>query len=152
MRNTDELVLASDGGRSFNVGPNQVLVKTEGDATDGAFSMIHWTFPPGAPAPPLHIHHSGSETFFVLEGEVEFSVGDEKVLAGPGTRVHMAPGVRHTLGNPTPSPARALEIFCPAKLLGLVEEVGRIFAEGMPPDVGKLKEAFARHDSEIAGS
>jgi quercetin dioxygenase-like cupin family protein len=34
--------------------------------------------------PPPHIHSREDESFFVLEGEVEFQVGDEKITARPG--------------------------------------------------------------------
>ena len=35
--------------------------------------------------PPVHIQVVEDEAFYVLEGEIEFDVGGEVVLAGPGT-------------------------------------------------------------------
>src|SRR5215469_4729346 len=34
--------------------------------------------------PPPHIHHREDETFYVLEGEMTFSIGDRTVKATPG--------------------------------------------------------------------
>lgn len=68
-----------------------------------------------------------------------------------GTCLHIPPGTAHTLANPGTLPARALELFVPGSLMGLVEGVGRIFAEGMPPDRDQLLALFAAHASEIVG-
>jgi len=86
-------------GRPFTVGPSRVEVKVEGAETDGRFSIIQWEFPPGAPAPPQHIHHDASETFYVLEGELEFPLGERVVKAGPGAAPHIPAGTAHTISN-----------------------------------------------------
>lgn len=121
----------------------------EAAATGGRFALIEWTFPPGAPAPPRHVHHHASETFYVLEGELHVPMADGVVRAPAGTCVHVPPRTVHTLDNPGRDTARALELFCPGSLIGIVEEVGRIFAAGLPPDREALLAAFARHDSAI---
>jgi uncharacterized cupin superfamily protein len=40
--------------------------------------------PPGAPGAPAHVHHSYDEAWFVIEGTVEFVLGDrrERLEAG----------------------------------------------------------------------
>ncbi|HEX6763111.1 MAG TPA: cupin domain-containing protein [Gaiellaceae bacterium] len=42
-----------------------------------------------------HVHADHADSFYVLEGEVEFTVGDDTVRAGPGTVVSVPPGARH---------------------------------------------------------
>jgi mannose-6-phosphate isomerase-like protein (cupin superfamily) len=71
-------------GRPFSVGSSRVEVNLEGTETDGRFSMIQWEFPAGAPAPPQHIHHDASETFYVIEGELAFPLGERIVKVGDG--------------------------------------------------------------------
>lgn len=139
-------------GRAFTVASSHVLVKVENGAPDAAFSLIEWTIPPGAPAPPLHVHRRGSETFYVLEGELQFPLDDTTVHAGPGACLHVPPGTTHTLSNAGEQTARALEFFVPGDLMGLVEEVGQVFAAGLPPDVDRLAAVFAAHDSELVSS
>ncbi len=143
------VVCEPGGGQSFSVGPSTVSVKVERLATGDGFALIEWTIPPGAPAPPQHVHHRGSETFFVLEGELEFPLADRVVRAVAGTCLHVPPGTVHTLANPRNVPARALELFCPGTLMGLIEDVGRVFASGLPPDRDQLLAAFARYDSAL---
>ena len=147
---TNGVFRQSGDGRPFTVGPSRVEVKVEGAETDGRFSIIQWEFPPGAPAPPQHIHHDASETFYVLEGELEFPLGERIVKAGPGAALHIPAGTAHTISNPGTVVARALEIFCPGSLMGLVEEMGHIFADGFPPDQARVQAAFARFNSSLA--
>jgi quercetin dioxygenase-like cupin family protein len=42
-----------------------------------------------------HTHPDHIDSFYVLEGEVEFTVGDDTVRAGPGTLLAAPPGARH---------------------------------------------------------
>jgi quercetin dioxygenase-like cupin family protein len=42
-----------------------------------------------------HTHPDHTDSFLVLEGEVEFTAGDEKVVLGPGGFISSPPGVRH---------------------------------------------------------
>jgi quercetin dioxygenase-like cupin family protein len=60
-----------------------------------------------------HVHREHADAFYVLEGEVEFLLGDEMVRAGPGTFVAAPPGIAHTFGNPGPDGARLLNMHSP---------------------------------------
>ena len=60
-----------------------------------------------------HVHEDHADSFYVLEGVVEFTVEDEVVLAGPGTFVLAPPGTRHGFRNPGPGKARVLNLHAP---------------------------------------
>ena len=62
---------------------------------------------------PAHRHEDHVDAFYVLEGEVEFTVEDEVVRAGPGTFVAAPPGTRHGFRNPGPGRARVLNVHAP---------------------------------------
>jgi quercetin dioxygenase-like cupin family protein len=47
-------------------------------------------------AVPLHSHRHEDEFWFVLEGEIRFTVGDETRTGGPGTFVYIPPNVPHS--------------------------------------------------------
>ena len=143
---------AARDGRAISVGSATARVKVEADATGGRFALIEWTLPHGAPAPPPHVHEEGSETFFVLEGEVVFPLEDGPLRAPAGTCLHVPPGTVHTLTNPNPATARVLELFCPGSLLALVEGVGQAFAAASVPDRERLVQLFATHHSRLAGA
>ena len=51
-----------------------------GEDTDGTFSLLHCHFRKGFTAPP-HYHKLEDESFYLLEGEIDFHIGDKKVKA-----------------------------------------------------------------------
>jgi quercetin dioxygenase-like cupin family protein len=58
-------------------------------------SAIDMTFRPGFEGVDPHTHSDHADCFYVLEGEIEFRVGDEPRVAGPGTFVAAPPGSVH---------------------------------------------------------
>ena len=60
-----------------------------------------------------HVHDDHVDSFYVLEGEIEFTLGDELVRAGPGTFVGAPPGARHGFAIPGPDRTRFLNIHAP---------------------------------------
>ena len=48
-------------------------------------------------APP-HVHDDAEETFFVLEGDLVFTLGDDdrEITAPPGTYIYIPPRTRHS--------------------------------------------------------
>jgi mannose-6-phosphate isomerase-like protein (cupin superfamily) len=72
-----------------------------GEDTGGAYSLTDSMVPPQG-GPPPHIHHREAEAFWVLEGELEVFVGENrfKVVAGsfvppPQRRTPLLPERRH---------------------------------------------------------
>ena len=66
-----------------------------------------------------HYHERHADSFYVLEGELEFQVDGETVSAPAGTSVVIPPGVVHAFTNPGVGPARFLNIHTPES--GFVE-------------------------------
>jgi mannose-6-phosphate isomerase-like protein (cupin superfamily) len=54
---------------------------------------------PGGGVLADHVHPQLEERYEVLEGEVTFSVDREQVVAGPGVKLVVAAGVRHSFRN-----------------------------------------------------
>ncbi len=66
-----------------------------GDHTDGEFALVDERANRGERA-PLHRHKDDVESFYVVEGEVSFFLGDEPgVRAGAGSFVHVPAGAVH---------------------------------------------------------
>jgi quercetin dioxygenase-like cupin family protein len=63
---------------------------------------------PAGFASPAHIHHSGDEAFYVLEGEIRFQCGDKIITGTPGTFVYLPRQVAHTF-QVGATPARILQ-------------------------------------------
>lgn len=47
-------------------------------------------------AVPLHSHSREAEIWYILEGEIRFTIGDETREGGPGTFAYIPPDVPHT--------------------------------------------------------
>jgi quercetin dioxygenase-like cupin family protein len=60
-----------------------------------------------------HTHDDHVDSFYVLEGEVEFLLADGPRRVGPGTLVSVPPGVVHGFANPGPGRARLLNFHAP---------------------------------------
>ena len=69
---------ASGQGRSFLFGTVPVVIKLEREDTNDAFALVEAEFPAGLPGPPRH-RHPWHESFYVLSGELQFTVGDEVI-------------------------------------------------------------------------
>jgi quercetin dioxygenase-like cupin family protein len=66
-----------------------------GDDTQGQFALQEHVGRKGN-VPPPHIHHREDETFYVLEGEMTFFIGDRTIKAAPGTMVFAPRDVVHS--------------------------------------------------------
>jgi mannose-6-phosphate isomerase-like protein (cupin superfamily) len=64
--------------------------------------------------PNPHVHDREVDSFYILAGELDFTLGGEVVRAGPGMFVSAPPGVRHGFKNPGPDRARFLNTHTPA--------------------------------------
>lgn len=91
-----------------------LTVLRDGRGTAGAAFEIEAVLPPRLSGPPAHRHRGESETFTVLDGELQVRVGREHRLLGPGDRVTVPPGVVHAFANPTDRPVRIRTLETPA--------------------------------------
>jgi hypothetical protein len=95
------------------------------------------------------------ESFFVLEGEIAFQVGEERSIAKAGTFVHMPIGIWHGFKNETNQQARMIISVAPAGLEEMLIEAGQqLLPDGTIPkpskeDIEKLMAAGPRYGVEI---
>ena len=71
-----------------------------------------------SPAPAPHVHHHHAESFYVLEGEMAFTIGDPDLRAQAGSWVHVPPGVAHSVRGADSGPARFLDVHAPNRGFG----------------------------------
>jgi mannose-6-phosphate isomerase-like protein (cupin superfamily) len=83
------------------------------EPTAGAYNMLIGVIPVGSPAPPLHVHPTTDEAFYVAEGQAGFRLGDEELSAGAGSLVFVPRGTVHTAWNNGDVPTRGLIIISP---------------------------------------
>jgi quercetin dioxygenase-like cupin family protein len=138
------IVRPGEGRRS---GGTSGTVRVKVDLADSrSFAIVESAPPAGAPGPPRHIHDEFDEAWYVLEGEIEFSIGERVELCGSGSLAFAPRGLAHGFRNPGPRDARMLVVMT-AECLQLVEEGGAASASG---DRSALSEIFARYRSRTA--
>lgn len=76
-------------------------------------TAIDMTFQPEFEGVDPHTHPDHVDAFYVLEGQVEFRVGDEPQVAGPGTFVAAPPGTVHGFRHAGPEPIRFFNLHAP---------------------------------------
>ena len=77
-------------------------------------ALVEFELRPGFEGPRAHIHRRHVDAFYVMEGEPQFRVGDERVDGEPGMLVAAPPNVVHSFSNPGPSPARLVNVHAPS--------------------------------------
>src|SRR3954462_14165182 len=115
---------------TFKLGPEH---------TAGALSMAEAWIAPGGGAPP-HVHHREDEMFYVLEGRMEFTLGDELIEGLPGDAFFLPRGIPHTFKNAGTAPARALVFATPCGFERFIPEFGTPAGDAVepPPDTPEL--------------
>src|SRR5947208_9683114 len=117
-----------------------------GEDTNGKYALWEAIVPPGG-GPPPHVHSREEEGFYVLEGEITFTVNGERVVAGAGTFANMPVGTPHSFKNESDRPARMLISVAPAGLERMFFEVGVPLDEGattaLPPTQEEIEKLLA---------
>jgi quercetin dioxygenase-like cupin family protein len=138
------------------VGPRDLYrFLVTGAETGGAYFAMEALVAPGG-GPPPHIHTREDETFYILDGSIEFRLGDETVTAGPGDYVSVPRGVVHNFRNPSNQVSRLILTFTPAGMEHFfLETLERAESMDVPiPDnldevAARYVEAAPRHGMEF---
>lgn len=135
-------VVPPGSGREVRVGPNELRVKAGPEAGHTLVGVFESAMPPGGGFPFAHVHDEYEEVFYVLEGEVEYRLGEVWATATAGSTICVPRGVVHCFRNSSAHPARHLVVHAPAAALEAIEEIGQA-----PRD--QWDDIFARHHSRL---
>lgn len=108
-------------------------------------------------AVPLHAHEREDELWFVLEGEIRFTIGDETISGGPGTFACIPRNVPHTF-QVISETARWFGIGTPAGLDQWFFETGEPARAptlppppASPPDIEMLVRSLRDYGTDTLG-
>ena len=150
----DETVVRQPNeGRAYAMLGGVYEVKVSSEESDGAMTIMEMLIPPGA-APPPHTH-PGTETVYVLEGNLRYHIGGETFEGGAGAIFHIPEGVVENFEPLTQS--RILVVYKPGGIENFFAEAGEPADAGVlppppdgPPDLERLIEIGGRHGMKIA--
>lgn len=116
-------VLGPDDGDPFWWLGTLSTVKVGAAATRGRLDIVEHRAPAGY-APPRHVHTDQDEVFYVVDGRLTVTCGDEQWQAGAGSLVFLPRAVPHGFSVLGEDPARILLINAPAGFAEVITELG----------------------------
>lgn len=135
------IVLGPGEGRTIPVLGDSYTYKVVSGDTRGAYSLVEITVM--GDGPPLHIHKTEEEAFYIIEGELTVRVGERTVKGTAGSFVLVPRGVVHTFSKAGTPTAKVLVLISPAGFDQFFEEIAG------PPDIDKIKALARKYNLEI---
>jgi quercetin dioxygenase-like cupin family protein len=132
---TPSMIVKSQDVQPLHVLGTEVRFLCEGHRTNNVWSLMEVTLPQDA-GPPPH-SHDWDEAYFVSEGEVQFTVGDQCFTATTGDFVYTPSSVVHGFRGASQRPARVLIFDAPAHAGTFFKRVDREVKE-LPRDLPKV--------------
>jgi quercetin dioxygenase-like cupin family protein len=140
-----ELLYRPAGTGATFLGPGDLYrFLVTGAESGSAYFAMEAFVPPGG-GPPPHIHRNEDETFYIVEGTMDFLLCDEHVTGGPGDFVNVPRGTVHRFHNGGTTPSRMILTFSPANMEHFFEET---LERALGPDqtvVDNIDEVAARY-------
>ena len=149
------IIRSSQQGRTVSLVGDVYRFLATGEDTNSKYTLIEALVSPGG-GPPPHVHSREEEGFYILEGEIAFTIDGKRVVATPGMFANMPVGTPHSFKNETNRPAKMLATVAPAGLEKMFMEIAVPLAEGattaLPPtkeDIEKLLAIAPKYGIEI---
>lgn len=137
----------NNGGKSVNVLGIPMFIRVHGRDTGGIVSVVESHDVPGG-GPPPHIHRQEDETFQILEGDYEFTVGEKTILAKPGTTLFAPRDVPHTYRYLGKTPGKLMCVITPSGFEGFFEDIGAMTPE-QQQDIPRVMEIAKKFGLEV---
>ena len=150
-RTKTAIIVRPAEGPAVRWGPaGTIRIVAGADSTDGSFSLVEATEEPGSAA-PLHVHHGEAEAFYVVEGTIELTCGDQKLTAGVGDFVYTPKDVPHSYTVVGERSARVLLLFSRPGFEQFFVEAGAPVDQppAGPPDPKRMKQLIEKYEMEL---
>lgn len=131
-------------GTNYSWENDHTFVKVGASDTGSAYTLMEDNMKASF-ALGLHRHDTHAETFYILEGVLDFYVDGDWLKATPGTTLHVPPGVPHACRVADDTPARMLMIYQPSGFDGFLAELD-LMSETDFADEAKMAALNAKYD------
>jgi mannose-6-phosphate isomerase-like protein (cupin superfamily) len=143
--------LVAGAGESVPVLTDTLTFKVVSAESDGIYLVAEGNSPPGS-GPPAPHQHPAQETFYIIEGDLEFTgidaTGPYTFRATAGDVVHIPGNTPHNYRNTGAIPSRYLVTLSPGSMEQFFREMSTLM---MPPEMAKVMEITGRHDVSFVG-
>ena len=124
-----------------------MVLRIHGRETGGILSVVESHDVPGG-GPPPHVHHREDETFQIIEGEYEWTVGGKKFVAKKGDTIFAPRRVAHTYRYLGTTPGRLMCVIMPAGFEGFFEDIGALSA-AQQQEIPRVLEIARKYELEV---
>lgn len=139
-------ILSKGTGSSFSMMGITLTEVVRAKEFQGALTVLEQTVLPGSGS-PLHTLEC-DKVFYVLGGDFEFTLGDEKAFGSAGDWVIIPRGTVHNFRNSGLKPGILLVFTTPGGHENFLRDFSEIAREGRPP-YEKMVEVGRRHGVEF---
>jgi quercetin dioxygenase-like cupin family protein len=94
---------------------------------------MEFVTPPGKGV-ALHVHEREDELVYLLEGEIEVTLGNQKMKAVPGVMALLPRGIPHGFTNIGNKSSRLLDTIFPGEFDNYFVELAALYAAGDPSE------------------
>ncbi|WP_289139495.1 helix-turn-helix domain-containing protein [Brevibacillus reuszeri] len=112
QQNSQYFVPESDRKQFQIEGSSAIYVRLGGDFTGRALEPFHVTLHPGQKQEVV-FNHPGEEFYYVIEGQVIFTVDGQEYHLTKGDSIHFPSTLDHTWFNPTEEAAQVVSVLTP---------------------------------------
>jgi quercetin dioxygenase-like cupin family protein len=155
MNNNKVKIVGPNNGKHMAVAGQINTIVASKEDTGGTYSFIECKVFPGA-GPVPHIQTREHEAFYLVEGQLTFTVDKERIEARAGTFINVAPNILHTFKNETDEIAKLITILSPPGMEQFFVDIGVEVSEinvKPPPytkeQIEKIPRLVAKYGMEI---
>jgi len=131
-------------GLNYDWTRDHTFVKVSTADRGGAFTLMEDNLKPEF-ALGLHLHRQHAETFYILEGAVDFHIDGEWIAATAGSCIHIPPTIPHAVVLPAGDTARMLMIYQPSGFDQYLAELAALSAAQLA-DQQLMQQLSAKYD------
>lgn len=118
-------------------------------AEDGDVTHYEYVAAPSAKGSAQHVHSNHDETFYVVEGTFEFALGEDTVVAPPGSFLKVNRGQPHGFRNVSLGSGRIVGTFG-SRFTDYFRELAAIIEQtGNPPSPEEWRELYGRYGTQF---
>lgn len=138
------LVVLPGGGERLSIPGSEFVHKVKSADTNNIFSVIQIITQPGKGV-DLHVHEKEDELVYLLQGEIEVTLGDQTMLAVPGVTALLPRGIAHGFTNVGDTPSILIDTILPGRFDNYFAELSELYKAGDPAEqeIDALSEKYS---------
>jgi quercetin dioxygenase-like cupin family protein len=129
-----------------------LFLKVTGEQSRGLVTVLEGVVLSGGP--PLHVHEAEDEVVIVLEGTLDYLVGDDRGVLNAGGLLWFPRQVPHAVANLTGEPCRFITVVTPSGIEDFFRAQRNYLATlpaGTPPDPSRLASVTGARERQVVG-